>query len=80
MRIIARARTNSDGPLTSDAATCRAAHEPLQLHEPVQPRTLTGHSPRSALEALQKGGNVGRPLEGFEEAVALCKGRVRRLR
>ena len=75
MRIIASARTKSDAPLTSDIATFTALKmDRWGCANLCAPQKLTGHSPRSALEALQKGGNVGSPVQGFGEAVRLCRG------
>lgn len=75
LRIIARARTGSMAPYTSDAA----AYEALNFNRcgpsnPCEPAALTGYSPRSALEALQRGRNLGRPVDGFANAIAMCRG------
>ena len=75
MRIIARAKTNSVAPFTSDAAAFTAlGMNRWSPSHPCEPAALTGYSPRAGLEALQKGQVVGRPVEGFEAAIAQCRG------
>lgn len=45
---------------------------------PTAPQFLTGHTPRSALNALQKAGVVGLPVSGFAAAVSQCGYRLER--
>jgi len=75
LRIIARARSGSPSAYKSD----RFVFEELGVERcscsaPFAPRVLTGHTPRSGMEALRGAGVVGSPLEGFEAAIAACKG------
>ena len=75
LRIIARAKVGSAAPYVSDAATFAALGiERFGASHPCAPGTLTGYSPRAGLEALQRGKVVGRPVEGFAEAIAQCRG------
>ena len=74
MRIIARAKTNSLAPYTSDAATFTAlGMNSCSFTHPCEPAMLTGYAPRAGLEAMQKAKVVGRPLESFEAAVKQCR-------
>lgn len=75
LRILAQAQAESRRAYTSDAFV----FETLGLARfgcahPWAPRLLSGHTPRSALEALQEAGVVGRPLRGFPAAIAQCRG------
>lgn len=75
MRILARARTGDASMYTSDAATFRELGMPrLSCASPCAPRFLTGYSPRAGLEAMQRGGVLGRPLHNFPDAIASCMG------
>lgn len=75
MRIIARAKSQSVTPFTSDRATRAALNIPSwSCAKPWGAGALTGFRPRGALEAMQASRVVGRPLQGFDRAAALCKG------
>jgi hypothetical protein len=75
MRIIARAKADSFKPYVSDAATFEElGMDRWSCATPCVPRMLTGHSPRSGLEALQEARVLGAPVQGFEKAIAQCKG------
>ena len=75
LRIIARAKTGFRAPYTSDAATFTALGlNRFGPNHPCEPAALTGYSPRAGLEALQEANVVGRPVEGFEAAISLCRG------
>lgn len=59
MRIIASARSNSCLPLTSDDATFAELRLPrFSASAPSAPQFLTGHSPRSAIEAMLSSGAI----------------------
>jgi len=74
MRIIAAAKSGTAEPLTSDAATFRTLRMArLSCHDPCAPLVLTAYTPRAGLEAMQQGGVVGRPIEGFEAAARQCR-------
>jgi len=75
MRIIARVRAGSKAPYLSDTATFKALGVPrFGCSNPCAPYMLSGLAPRAALEAMQQAVVVGRPVDGFEEAVQLCSG------
>lgn len=75
LRIIARARSASRAPYLSDEAAFEELDMPrCGATNCWAPQHLTGHTPRSGLEALQRAGVVGRPVQSFQEAVASCRG------
>ena len=75
LRIIARARAGSKEPYISDRAAFNALKtQRFGCANLCAPSMLSGHSPRSALEALQQSEIVGRPVDSFEAAVKLCSG------
>ncbi len=75
LRIISRARGSASAALTNDKVVFDALDlERCGLSAPCAPCRLTGHTPRSGLEAMQAAGMVGRPVDGFEAAIAQCQG------
>ena len=81
MRILAAAITGSDAPLCDDGAAFRALHVDRQsFHSPFSPYSLTGLTPRMAIEALMGARTEdGRPVlgdfvVGFEGAVEAERG------
>ena len=76
LRIVAAAMTESDAPLRDDGAALRALGiDRWSLHAPFSPYSLTGYTPRMALEALVAARVRGkRVLEdlvvGFDGAIA----------
>ena len=75
MRVVARARSGSAAPLTSDAAAFTALGlDRCSPSHPCEPVALSGYAPRAGLEALQRARVVGRPTEGFERAISECSG------
>ena len=75
MRIIARAKAKSKQPFVSDRATLTVLGIPsCGPSNPCGGGALTGFRPRGALEAMQRSGILGRPLEGFELAISQCRG------
>lgn len=73
MRIIARAKSKSLEPFTSDAETLRVLGIPSwSCSNPWGAGALVGFRPRGALEAMQQASVVGRPVEGFKRAAEAC--------
>lgn len=74
MRIIARAKTDSLAPYTSDPATFTAlGMNSFSFAHPCEPSKLAAYAPRAGLEAMQKAKVVGRALQSFEAAVRQCR-------
>tara|TARA_B110000902_G_scaffold211378_1_gene242092 strand:- start:6211 stop:6981 length:771 start_codon:yes stop_codon:yes gene_type:complete len=76
LRVIAR--TRSEEAFYSDQAVQRELGiDTFGPCTPCHPATLNGHTPRSALEALQAAYRVGPLVGSFEEAIAGSQGRLR---
>ena len=74
LRIIARVRSGSTNAFYSDAFVFdELGLQRFSCSTPCAPSVLTGHTPRSGLEAMQAAGLLGRPIEGFERAIAQCR-------
>lgn len=76
LRIIARAASGDRTAYTDDAAAFKELNmNSFRCTQPLSPHKLTGHTPRSALKSLQKAQVVGRQIDGFDNAIALCNDR-----
>lgn len=76
LRVIARARAQ-DAFYSDWAVQRELGMATFGACTPCQPATLNGHTPRSALEALQAAYGVGPLVGGFEEAIAGSQGGLR---
>lgn len=74
LRIVARARSGNPQAFASDALVFdELGLQRFSCDAPCAPSALTGHTPRSGLEAVQAAGLLGAPVDGFEAAIAQCR-------
>lgn len=74
LRIVARARSGSSRAFASDAFVFeQLGLQRFSCGAPCAPSALTGHTPRSGLEAMQAAGLLGAPVDGFAAAIAQCQ-------
>jgi hypothetical protein len=74
LRIVARVRSGSLRAFASDAFVFEELGlQRFSCNTPWAPSALTGHTPRSGLEAMQAAGLLGAPVDGFKAAIAQCR-------
>ena len=72
--IIARARSGNPRAFASDAFVFdELGLQRFSCGSPWSPSALTGHTPRSGLEAMQAAGLLGAPVDGFKAAIEQCR-------